>query len=257
MTNTFNTLEDLRIGDESIQFYSLPALERAGVGNVARLPYSLKILLENLLRHEDGRSVSADDISVVAGWDATGTTAHEIAFTPARVLLQDFTGRAGAGRSRGDAGWCAATGWRSEPRQSAAAGRARHRPFGPGRSFWQSGRVAVECRPRVLPESRAVCVPAVGTERVRELSGRPARHRDRPPGQSRAPGARCVPRVGRRSNHGVPRHAGGDRLAHDDGQWPGRRRLGCGGHRGRGGDAGAGDLDAGARRRRCSLERGS
>ena len=92
MTNSFNTLEDLRVGGETIQIYSLPALERAGVGHVARLPYSLKILLENLLRRENGRSVSPDDIAAVAGWDATGATQREIAFTPARVLLQDFTG---------------------------------------------------------------------------------------------------------------------------------------------------------------------
>ena len=92
MTNSFNTLEDLRVGGETIQIYSLPALERAGVGQVARLPYSLKILLENLLRRENGRSVSPDDIAAVAGWDATGATQREIAFTPARVLLQDFTG---------------------------------------------------------------------------------------------------------------------------------------------------------------------
>ena len=92
MTNSFNTLEDLRVGGETIQIHSLPALERAGVGQVARLPYSLKILLENLLRRENGRSVSPDDIVAVAGWDATGATQREIAFTPARVLLQDFTG---------------------------------------------------------------------------------------------------------------------------------------------------------------------
>ena len=92
MTNSFNTLEDLRVGGETIQIHSLPALERAGVGQVARLPYSLKILLENLLRRENGRSVSPDDIAAVAGWDATGATQREIAFTPARVLLQDFTG---------------------------------------------------------------------------------------------------------------------------------------------------------------------
>ncbi len=92
MTNSFNTLEDLRVGGETIQIHSLPALERAGVGHVARLPYSLKILLENLLRRENGRSVSPDDIAAVAGWDATGATPREIAFTPARVLLQDFTG---------------------------------------------------------------------------------------------------------------------------------------------------------------------
>ena len=92
MTNSFNTLESLTIGGESVGFHSLPALQRAGFDGVGRLPYSLKILLENLLRREDGRAVRADDIEAVARWDAAGATAQEIAFSPARVLLQDFTG---------------------------------------------------------------------------------------------------------------------------------------------------------------------
>jgi aconitate hydratase len=85
----------LRSGDESSEIYRLSALERAGVGNVARLPFSLKVLLENLLRHEDERFVFADDIRALAGWDpssAEGATEKEISFMPARVLLQDFTG---------------------------------------------------------------------------------------------------------------------------------------------------------------------
>jgi len=72
--------------------FSLSALERAGFPGVARLPYSLKILLENLLRKEDGRFVDADDVRALAGWDVTSKVQKEIAFTPARVLLQDFTG---------------------------------------------------------------------------------------------------------------------------------------------------------------------
>jgi aconitate hydratase len=73
----------------------LDALERAGVGNVARLPFSLKVLLENLLRHEDERFVRTDDIPPLAGWDpssAGGASEKEVSFMPARVLLQDFTG---------------------------------------------------------------------------------------------------------------------------------------------------------------------
>ncbi|MBX3728237.1 MAG: aconitate hydratase AcnA [Candidatus Sumerlaeia bacterium] len=77
-------------GDYAIR--SLPALERAGVGPVSRLPFSLKVLLENLLRHEDGIKVSADDIRALANWDPKAEPDREIAFTVARVLLQDFTG---------------------------------------------------------------------------------------------------------------------------------------------------------------------
>jgi aconitate hydratase len=93
--NSFSTRTPLRAADESFDIYRLNALERAGVGHVARLPFSLKVLLENLLRHEDGRFVFADDIRALAGWDpsaAGGATEKEISFMPARVLLQDFTG---------------------------------------------------------------------------------------------------------------------------------------------------------------------
>src|SRR5580658_9246314 len=93
--NSFSTRGPLRAADESFEIYRLNALERAGVGNVARLPFSLKVLLENLLRHEDGRFVYAEDIRALAGWDpasASGAAEKEVSFMPARVLLQDFTG---------------------------------------------------------------------------------------------------------------------------------------------------------------------
>ena len=90
--NSFNTRSTLSVGGRSVHYFSLPALEKAGHSGVARLPYSLKILLENLLRREDGRFVDRDDIQTLAGWDVTSKAAREIAFMPARVLLQDFTG---------------------------------------------------------------------------------------------------------------------------------------------------------------------
>jgi aconitate hydratase len=90
--NSFGTRTTLTVGDSTVSLHSLEALEHAGFPGVARLPYSLKILLENLLRREDGRGVTADDIQALAGWNpATGGT-KEIAFMPSRVLLQDFTG---------------------------------------------------------------------------------------------------------------------------------------------------------------------
>jgi aconitate hydratase A / 2-methylisocitrate dehydratase len=90
--NSFITRTRLAAGGSAFDFFSLPALERAGYGGVARLPYSLKILLENLLRCEDGRFVHADHIQTLAGWNVASGEQKEIAFTPARVLLQDFTG---------------------------------------------------------------------------------------------------------------------------------------------------------------------
>ena len=91
-TNSFGTLRDVTVDGDSVQLFSLPALEAAGFPGVARLPYSLKILLENLLRREDGQAVTADDIQALASWQADDAASKEIAFAPARVLLQDFTG---------------------------------------------------------------------------------------------------------------------------------------------------------------------
>jgi aconitate hydratase len=90
--NSFGTRTDIRVGGEAVEIYSLPALEQAGFGGVSRLPYSLKILLENLLRREDNAFVKSDDIRALADWKATGKVEKEISFMPARVLLQDFTG---------------------------------------------------------------------------------------------------------------------------------------------------------------------
>src|SRR5512147_1129004 len=89
--NSYGTRTDLRVGAQTVQIYSLPTLEKTFPG-VARLPYSMKILLENLLRREDNAFVKSDDIRALAEWNATGNVKKEISFMPARVLLQDFTG---------------------------------------------------------------------------------------------------------------------------------------------------------------------
>ena len=91
MKDSFNTLRTLELADRSVKIASLAALEDQGF-TLSRLPYSLRILLENLLRREDGGSVDAGDIEAVASWDAAAEPSTEIAFMPARVLLQDFTG---------------------------------------------------------------------------------------------------------------------------------------------------------------------
>src|SRR3954468_7614161 len=86
-SNSFGSRADLAVGDRTFEIFRLDALG----GDVARLPYSLKVLLENLLRQEDGVSVTADDVEALARWDG-GESDREIAFMPARVLMQDFTG---------------------------------------------------------------------------------------------------------------------------------------------------------------------
>lgn len=89
--NSFKARHELSVGSQSYQIYQLSALQDQGM-DVHRLPYGLKILLENLLRTEDGVNVTADDIRFLANWDPNAAPNHEIAFTPARVVLQDFTG---------------------------------------------------------------------------------------------------------------------------------------------------------------------
>jgi aconitate hydratase len=89
--NTFGARSTLRVGDREYEIYRLKALADAGI-NVERLPYSLRILLENLLRHEDGVAVTAEDIRSLATWNPSTRAEVEFSFMPARVLLQDFTG---------------------------------------------------------------------------------------------------------------------------------------------------------------------
>ena len=90
--DTLRTRRTLDVGGRSYDYYSLAALAEAGLGDIARLPFSLKVLLENLLRFEDGRSVTTDDIGALAGWLDARKGGGEIAYRPSRVLMQDFTG---------------------------------------------------------------------------------------------------------------------------------------------------------------------
>src|SRR5271156_6331775 len=89
--NSFGSQSQLKTGNHTYEIFRLDALEKKGIG-LSRLPYSLRILLENLLRQEDGKSVTADDIEFLAKWDPEAEPSREIAYMPARVLMQDFTG---------------------------------------------------------------------------------------------------------------------------------------------------------------------
>jgi aconitate hydratase len=90
--DSFRCCKTLQVGSKTYAYYSLPTAERNGLKGISRLPFSMKVLLENLLRNEDGRTVTKDDIKAVAEWLKTKTSDREIAFRPARVLMQDFTG---------------------------------------------------------------------------------------------------------------------------------------------------------------------
>ena len=90
--DTLRARKTLVSGGRDYEYFSLDAVSEAGFGDISRLPYSLKVLLENLLRYEDGRSVTVSDIERAAKWPETRTSDLEIAYRPARILLQDFTG---------------------------------------------------------------------------------------------------------------------------------------------------------------------
>ena len=91
--DSLKTRRELTVGDKTYAYYSLRAAEEAGLSGVSRLPISMKVLLENMLRNEDGDSVSGDDLQAIAAWLTNkGAVEHEISFRPARVLMQDFTG---------------------------------------------------------------------------------------------------------------------------------------------------------------------
>lgn len=91
--DSFNCRSTLTVDGVDYVYYSLPKAEANGLAGISKLPYSMKVLLENLLRNEDGRSVTKKDIENVAAWlSDKGTAENEIAYRPARVLMQDFTG---------------------------------------------------------------------------------------------------------------------------------------------------------------------
>ena len=90
--NTLNTLKDFNISGKKAQFYSLPALEKSLGAKISRLPVSIRVVLESVLRNCDGKKVTEEHVKQVANWSPTGDRTDEIPFVVARVVLQDFTG---------------------------------------------------------------------------------------------------------------------------------------------------------------------
>jgi aconitate hydratase len=134
--DTSKTRRTLSAGGKSIAYYSIPAAEAAGLGTFSNLPASLKVVLENMLRFEDGKTVTTDDIKAFAEWGANGgRNPREIAYRPARVLMQDFTGVPAVvdlAAMRED--------------QPAGPGRSGHRPLGHDRRVRHATRLPDECR---------------------------------------------------------------------------------------------------------------
>jgi aconitate hydratase len=90
--DSFKCCKTLKVGSKTYAYYSLPAAEKSGLKGISRLPFSLKVLLENMLRNEDGKTVTREDIQAFAAWLKDKTSNRDLPFRPARVLMQDFTG---------------------------------------------------------------------------------------------------------------------------------------------------------------------
>ena len=251
-TNSFDAKATLTVGGRELEIFRLDALQSRF--DVARLPFSLKILLENLLRTEGNGAVTAADIEALASWDAKAEPSHEIAFTPARVVMQDFTGVPAVVDLAAMRDAMAALG--GDP--------AKIKPLVPAE----------------LVIDHSVQVDAFGTAGAfainaeREFERNRERYQFLRWGQQAFETFKVVPPdtgivhqvnleylarvvfVDDRDRPGLPRHARRHRLAHDDGQRPRRARLGRRRHRGRGGDARPADVDADpAGRRRAARRR--
>ena len=219
-----------------------------------RLPFSLKVLLENLLRTEDGADITADDIKALAGWDADAEPDKEIQFTPARVIMQDFTGVPVRRRPRHDA--------RGDGTSSAAT-RRKINPLAPAEMVIDHSVIAdVFGTPR---PSSATSRSSTSATRSATSSCAGARapsttsrsSRRAPASSTRSTSSTSPAGVHVRCDDGVglPRHLRRHRLPHHDGQRHRRGRLGRRRHRGRGRDARPAGLDAHPARRRLQALR--
>ena len=192
--NSFGAKDTLEVGAgaapgaaRSYEIFRLDALQQRF--DVARLPFSLKVLLENLLRTEGGGSVTAADIEALASWDAKAEPSKEIAFTPARVLMQDFTGvpavvdLAAMRDAMAEMGGDPAKINPLAPAELVIDHSVQVDAFGTRDAFRFNAEREFE------RNQERYALPALGPGRVRQLRRRAARHRDRPPGQPRVPGA--------------------------------------------------------------------
>ena len=199
MVNSFGSRSVLDVGGRKFEIHRLAALEKAGF-SLARLPFSLRILLENLLRTEDGRQVKEADIRALAGWEPKAEPTREIAFTPARVLLQDFTGVPAV---------VDLAAMRAAMRQ-LGGDPERINPLLPAElvidhsvqvdEFGHAERAEAQRADRVHAQQGALRLPALGSDGVRQFRGGSAGHRHRPPGEPRVPRPRRVRGQGRRQD---------------------------------------------------------
>ena len=129
-----STLSELQVGDRQYHYYSLKKAAES-LGDLTRLPFTLKVLLENQLRFEDGDTATKDDIKALADWQKTASSTHEIGYRPARVLMKDFTGVPGVVDLASMRDAVKTLGREPREGQSADPGGSGHRPLGDGGSL--------------------------------------------------------------------------------------------------------------------------
>ena len=193
--DSFKCRKILKVGTKSYVYYSLAAAEKNGLRGIARLPFSLKVLLENMLRHEDGRSVTKEDIQGFAQWLKTKTSDRGDSVPPRAGADAGLHRRSGRGRPRRHARRDEAPRRRSEEDQPAGSSRPRHRPFGRGHVFRQQRRVQEERRGGVQAEPGALPLPQMGAALVRGFPRRATGHRHLPSGEPRIPVAHRLDRA--------------------------------------------------------------
>ena len=192
--NSFGAAAKLRASGAEYDYFRLATLEERGMASVSRLPFSTKILLENLLRFEDGQRVTAADVEYVARGESS-PNGKEISFMPARVLLQDFTGVPCVVDLAAMRDALAAMGADPEPRQSADARRPGDRPLRAGGSVRRRRMPfdSTRCSNSSATASATCCCAGAQTA-FQQFPRGAARHRHRPPGEPGVSGLGGVPR---------------------------------------------------------------
>ena len=196
--NLYDTLQEFKFGaGKTGKFYSLPALEKAGVGKISRLPVSIRIVLESVLRNCDGKKVTEEHVKQLAKWAPNASRVDEIPFVVARIVLQDFTGvplLADLAAMRGVADKMGKNPKVIEPLVPVDlvvdhSVQIDH--------YGSKDALDLNMKLEFAPQSGALPVHEVGYAGVRHLQGRAARHRNRAPGEPGVPSARCTPEARR------------------------------------------------------------
>ena len=252
--DSFKCRKTLKVGSKTYVYYSLPAAEKNGLKGISKLPYSMKVLLENLLRNEDDRTVKKEDIVAVSKWLRKRKLEHEVAFRPARVLMQDFTGVPAVVDLAAMRNAMQTLGGDAEkinplvPVDLVIDHSVIVNFFGDNKAF---GKNVVE---EYKQNQERYEFLKWGQKAFSNFSRGAARHRHLPPGQSRIPRPDGVDPKGEDDGRQEDRHfrgrlsgfAGRYRFAHHHGQRPRRARLGRRRHRGGSRDARPATIDAAA-----------